>query len=385
MACPLQGSLYFALIEIVMKNPGSPISCNKYSARVNFNLHAWQRLRNIYADQNISSFRNLQNIIAGLLLSSIERMAYHHTRHSADQPDPIFVIGHWRSGTTFLHELLCSNPHFNFPTTYACMNPHVFPLTEPSVLHYASKRPVLRPMDNMPISLASPQEDEFALLALGARSPYEGLLFPKATERGFAAADPCDLPESEMQEWVYVFTRFIDQVSRRKPGCPVVLKSPTHSYRVALLSRLFPTARFIHIVRNPLEVYNSTLYMWQKLCSLYALTKLPEEGVLSGKVIANWVRLEEKLDVALPRLAKERYIQVRYEDLVIRPAEVVERIYTRLDLGKFAVALPHLDRYVKQASSFTGNSFTLQPRDAVLLMEGWGHIFNKYGYATKLN
>lgn len=33
-------------------------------------------------------------------------------------PSPVFVLGHWRSGTTFLHNLLAYDPRWAFPTLY---------------------------------------------------------------------------------------------------------------------------------------------------------------------------------------------------------------------------------------------------------------------------
>src|SRR4249920_1804084 len=43
--------------------------------------------------------------------------------------DPIFVIGHWRTGTTLLHELLALDPRLRSPTNYECLVPHHFLLT----------------------------------------------------------------------------------------------------------------------------------------------------------------------------------------------------------------------------------------------------------------
>src|SRR5271165_4013636 len=31
---------------------------------------------------------------------------------------PIFILGHWRTGTTLLHELLVLDPRFGYPSTY---------------------------------------------------------------------------------------------------------------------------------------------------------------------------------------------------------------------------------------------------------------------------
>ena len=46
-----------------------------------------------------------------------------------DKP-PIFVMGHWRTGTTLMHDLFASDPGLAFPTTYECFFPHHFLLTE---------------------------------------------------------------------------------------------------------------------------------------------------------------------------------------------------------------------------------------------------------------
>ncbi len=350
------------------------------TVRINLNAKAWRRLRKVYADQPISRVLDLQNRFAGMWLSALELTSY---GLSATRPEPleiIFIIGYWRSGTTFLHEMLGRNPNFNFPTTYACMNPQVFPITEAVILRRSGQHSVTRPMDNMSISLASPQEDEFALLALGAPSPYEGLLFPRALERAMTAADPNDLPALEKQEWIHVFSRFLGQVAARKPGCPVVLKSPTHSYRVRLLSRLFPNARFIHIVRNPFEVYNSTLNMWKKLCSLYTLTDLPDDNALARQVIANWISMEEKLDAVIPCLGEKHYVRVHYETLTLHPVEEMERIYTKLRLAAFATALPHIESYLAAHAHFEKNRFDLAPDKANDIFLAWRHIFEKYGY-----
>jgi len=358
----------------------SELAQGRKTGRLNLNTKAWRRLREVYADQPLSPALDLQHRFAGAWFSALECLAYGMSKTSSELPDVIFVIGHWRSGTTFLHEMLCTDPGFNFPTTYACMNPQVFPITEAAMLKRSGQHSITRPMDNMSISLASPQEDEFALLALGAPSPYDGLLFPRVLGRGMAIADPNDLPASDKQDWIRVFARFLGKVAGRKPRCPIVLKSPTHSYRVKLLSQLFPNARFIHIVRNPVDVYKSTLNMWKKLCMHYALTDLPDDNALARQVIANWIRLEEKLDAALPGLRREQYVRVFYEDLAAHPLEEMERIYTELILEDFATALPHIERYLTTRAYVAENLFDPAPGKANDAFQAWHHIFGKYGY-----
>lgn len=349
--------------------------------RINLNAKAWRRLRKVYADQSIPAVIDIQNRLSGLWLTGWENMAYGLHKPAAELPEVIFIIGHWRSGTTFLHEMLCLNPDFNFPSTYACMNPHVFPLTEEAMLRRSGSQVALRPMDKMTISLASPQEDEFALMSLGAPSPYEGLLFPKAMARGMVVADPADLPEDAQHDWIGILSKFLDKVVARKPGCPVILKSPTHSYRLNLLRRIYPNARFIHIIRNPFDVYNSTMNMWKKMCALYSLAGLPEKDELQKQVLSNWVRMEEKLDAVIPSLAAESYVRVRYEDLVAQPIKEIEKIYMRLGLKDYAKALPYMEQYVASHATFEKNRFSPTPEEINEVRRAWAYIFEKYEYS----
>ena len=45
----------------------------------------------------------------------------------ADKPlehDPVFILGHWRSGTTFMHNVFSCDKHFGYNTTYQTVFPH---------------------------------------------------------------------------------------------------------------------------------------------------------------------------------------------------------------------------------------------------------------------
>lgn len=241
-------------------------------------------------------------------------------------------------------------------------------------------RKVPRPMDAMHVSAKSPQEDEFALLALGARSPYEALLFPRFFDRAMATADPLDLGPAERASWIACFTNFIGWVQGSRPGRQLILKSPTHSYRVQLLCELFPEARFVHIVREPLAVFSSTIRLWQAMFSLYALTDLPDDAELETQVLRNWLRLEDKLEAALPSVRDRHIVRVRFEDLVAEPIAQLHRIYEELSLGVFATVRPLLEAYVQGIDGY-------QPRGAVLAAETerrvrttWAEIFSRYDY-----
>ena len=94
-------------------------------------------------------------------------------------PPPVFILGHWRSGTTYLHELLYLDDRFVTPTTYQCFAPLHFLLTEWWMVRLGGwLLPRHRPMDNVLAGWDRPQEDEFALIELDSPTPYFRMAFP---------------------------------------------------------------------------------------------------------------------------------------------------------------------------------------------------------------
>ena len=102
----------------------------------------------------------------------------------------VFIIGHWRSGTTLLHELMVLDDQFAYPNTYQCFAPWHFLLTEGAMKRFGKGLiPSNRPMDNMSSGWNLPQEDEFALLNLGLPSFYRRLAFPRSNGQRIEALD----------------------------------------------------------------------------------------------------------------------------------------------------------------------------------------------------
>jgi len=253
---------------------------------------------------------------------------------SAKLSDAVVVLGYWRSGTTLLHELLCLDKRYSFPTTHACMNPHHFLFSEASALAREGVS-AQRPMDEMEVRPSSPQEDEFALLSLGARSPYEALIVPRILPEALRLIDPRDLSSVEEQQWRDVFVRFLSGVSVSGGGKPLILKSPTHGARVSTLREVLSDARYVLIVRDPVTNFESVVRMWRKMFETYALTPIQTDDEIREAVLADRPRFEAKLADGTSALPDNRFASVTYESLVADPLATIERLYRKLELGDF--------------------------------------------------
>ncbi len=177
------------------------------------------------------TFASLLNSFA----SVFESLFYSHdVRNTKLREPPLFVLGHWRSGTTLLHELLMLDPRHTCPTTYQCLAPHHFLWTEwfmPALLRFLL--PAQRPMDNMPAGMDRPQEDEFALVNLGVPSPYLVWAFPNHGPVCDEYLDLRTLPAAEREAWKRTWLDFVKRIAL-KNNRP---RSGTHTAHASCSSR----------------------------------------------------------------------------------------------------------------------------------------------------
>jgi hypothetical protein len=296
--------------------------------------------------------------------------------------DPVFILGHWRSGTTLLHELFALDERNRCPTTYECLAPHHFLISEAFVRRWMwFVMPRKRPWDNMKLGFDHPQEDETALCGLGAHSPFLTVAFPHRAPQDPAYVDLLSLSPAELARWEAIARRFYQSVLYRRAG-RLVLKSPQHTFRLQTLNRLFPRARFIHIVRDPYVIYSSTVHFWTTTYREFALQAPPYAGV-ERMVLDTFCRLHDTLAAARAEIGDDRFTELRYENLVANPAEEVAKLYDRLQLGDFEPAREAIEQYAKRTRKYQTNLYELTPEDTAEITRRWRPYIERYGYAVR--
>ena len=296
-------------------------------------------------------------------------------------PPPLFIIGHWRSGTTLLHEMAMLDDRFCCPNTFECFAPSHFLLTEDvmtSALRWMI--PSKRPMDDVAAGWDRPQEDEFALMNLGAPSCYRRIAFPVSSPDHPEALDLTKLPPAELDRWKRSLRRFLDMLAVRDPRRPV-LKSPPHTARVGVLAGMFPESRFLHVVRDPYVVIPSTLRLWKSLHDVQAL-QVDRGEALEHYVFAAFEEMHEALERDRAALAADRLHEVRYEDLVADPVGILEQCYERLALGDFERVRPALERQAESMRRYRTNTYRHDPRLVAAITARCKPFLDRYGYAA---
>jgi hypothetical protein len=285
----------------------------------------------------------LLNSLLGVLQSLALRLIA--WRRQPVQP-PLFIIGHWRSGTTILHQLMALDPQFTYPSNYVCFCPHHFLLTEWLLADgFESIAPPTRMIDELPFDAATPQEDEFALLGLGAPSPYRALAFPAS---GLDMAQELRRFSSDSRRqtlWKRKVAWFIRGLSWRERK-RIVLKSPPHTLRVQSLLELYPNAQFVWISRDRGATVASTVAMWKKLCQTQSFCVLDDSCLAS--TVARSVDVFANETAGLhDRLKPNQFYHLRFEALLANPVAEMQKLYTALQIGRFRYSQPPMLRLLQ--------------------------------------
>ena len=296
---------------------------------------------------------------------------------------PVFILGHWRTGTTLLHELFACDPRHAAPTTYQCFAPHHFLISDPWLPRLLLRRaPDRRPMDNMAAGWYRPQEDEFALCLLGQPSPYERIAFPNRPEAGAGALDLRGLSRRALRSWERALSRLVRELAYAHRGRRLILKSPPHTCRIPTLLRLFPDARFVHIIRDPYEVYASTLKLWRVLCGTFGWQRPSWDG-LPEYIFHTFAIMDQRLEEGRRLVPAGHFHELRYEDLVRDPPGQLEHTYRGLGLGDFGPARSPVEVYVAGLKGYEPNRHVLLPEEREAITRRWGAILERYGYPIR--
>jgi hypothetical protein len=313
------------------------------------------------------------------VVGGYENRVYGPEVANAQIKPPLFILGHWRSGTTHLHNLLAVDSQFAYPNIYQVLNPHTFLSTERySDLLFVS--PSTRMMDNMALNARVPFEDEFATCGT-LHSPFLTWVFPKDRGQYNKYLTFRDVPEREVAEWAAALTLFYRKLTW-KYDRPLLLKSPPHTARIKLLLAMFPDARFVHIYRDPYAVFRSTQRQTRVSLRTMGLQHL-DEKYIDELVIRRFTIMYDAFFEERSSIPEGRLHELSFEDLEKDPVGQVKRIYDALDVPGFDAMRPSLQRYLDSNATYRKNAYSdLSPSLRQDVGRAWRRNFEAWGYAA---
>lgn len=314
---------------------------------------------------------------------------------------PVFIIGNPRSGTTFLHRLLAQDTD-----TFTTLRLWEI-LFAPSILQRQLVRRLSRldraigsPLRHMVArldraaaeqndvhnaTLLSPEEDQYMLLHIWSTLAvwhFSGIL----EEAGPYTHFDRDVPKDEKQQIMAFYRRTIQKhlhADRLKghPARHYLAKNPSASAKVDTLLSAFPDARFIYLVRTPLEMIPSMIscldLTWRILGSP-AHPHAARDYVL--QMAKHWYTHP------LDRLAQEpqtRYAIVAFDDLTRQADRTVRSIYARLGLALNDAFADRLSREAEKARTYQSHhhyDLNEMGLSREMILSEFGETFRRFGF-----
>lgn len=350
---------------------------------------SWLKLIRISRDIDRRYLPRLLFVTLSTLLTSplrfCERICYGRAVRAATiHPSPIFILGHWRTGTTHLHNLICQDKNFGYLSTFQAFAPGFSLMGEKTIkqplARIARRRHPTREIDNIPLSFDAPEEEDLAVANL---SPYSFLhlySFPKQAPYFFQRYVLFqDLPEREFLEWKEIYLTIMRKATLSAGGKQLVIKNCADTGRVKTLLDLFPRAKFIHICRNPYDVFRSTLFLYRTILPRSQVQEVSPEQV-EAYILRFYALLMKRYLADKALIPQGNLVELKFEDLETDPLDQLRNIYSGLGLTGFAQAKPAFQAYIDSVAGYEKNKLTATDEIIDKVNQHWRFAFDEWGY-----
>jgi len=324
--------------------------------------------------------------LVGSPLRLFEQLTHRRTLDDVQfEEAPVFIIGHWRSGTTHLHNLMSQDEQFGCVRMAQALSPDCAVTTRrwlPGL--FARVFPQKRPMDNLTWPMDAPQEEEIPLAKMTPYSWYMQFFFPRQAMELLTKGVLFDRTSRRVgNEVKRKYLQILKTASHLDGGRRLLLKNPVNTARIPMLLDLFPNAKFVAIHRSPYEVYPSAINLHRKILNLTSLQEFDDQ-LIEDNVLAIYEQVMSAYFANRYLIPKENLVEVGYADLDERPYETIRSIYEQLDIAGWDQAAPNVDRYIDSQKNYRKNGFTISERSASLIEDRWKFAFEALGYERKV-
>ncbi len=293
---------------------------------------------------------------------------------------PVFILGHWRSGTTHLHNLLCQDPQFGFITMLQASFPKSFLSNNFFKFWMKNFLPETRPMDNMKMGVEEAQEDEMALGNLFPYTFYNALYFPKRmVEFYYKYVRFRNISSKNIEKWKYYYDYLLKSTTLNMKGKRLILKNPVNTARIKILLELYPEAKFIHIFRNPYIIYLSTRHFYKKAIEQFMFQNV-SMGIIERNIIEIYKNMMKSYFNEKKLIPNGNLVEIKFEDLELDPINQLKIIYTTLNLPGFEKNKDKFTKYLEKLKNYKKNKFQLTNRVIEMIRRHWVFTINKWNY-----
>ena len=294
--------------------------------------------------------------------------------------DPVFILGHYRSGTTFLQRMFVRDKRFGYTSVFQTVLPEIMLTSErtltPFLDWFSQTFRIRNPFHRIIMEWKefTGEEDVGMTALLQYTGSQWGQLFPRSFQQYFEEYVLLQQHE-QIEKWKQDYLYFLKKVSLQNKAKPLVLKNPPNTARIRVLLELFPKARFIHISRNPVEVFASTRNLWAVIDKNYRLGRKSEKSV-DEIILYSYASIMDQYLAQKQLIPEKNLVEISYEDFIHDPVRSMRHIYERLDLFDFTFCEPAMQQFANQQKKYKKLDHQLDNETLRLIEHNWARHIN---------
>ena len=320
-----------------------------------------------------------------------------HYRHSHEiaskqlKADPIFILGHWRSGTGILQYVLCQDEQFGYVSKFDMLFPELLlkpsRVVQPIVVKLTKYWNSIHDYRRMFGDWAwdSPGELDVALTIQGSMaSPHWGHIFPASSSTFFNKYLFFeDITEEEQKVWKSSYRHIIKKLSIKNNDRRLVIKSSCNTARIKQLLELFPNAKFIYIHRNPYEVYYSNVKLWDLIARKLAFQKT-DEMIVMDIIVKTYRKMIQSYMNQRELVPSNQLVELRLEEFANNPVDRLKHVYDTLELDGFAQAQQRFVGFTRSETDDGNNTYPYDAQVVERVNTAWKFSLDEWEYENPL-
>ena len=298
---------------------------------------------------------------------------------------PLFILGHYRSGTTLLQKLLICDSKYGyikyldvfFPIS-AFLCPAITRKWMQLIIRTFKMKNIF--FNNMVLRLDDPGEEDLYMISGSSRySTAWGFAFPGAITKCFERWTTFD-DKKNKKKWKRAYNYYLKRITLKNNHKPLILKSPPNIARISCLLEMFPDARFIYIYRNPYRVFYSMENLWIKVIEKHFTLQNISGNERNENIFNIYLKLMDQFEKDKGLIPEGHLIEVRYEDLEDDPIKEINKIYASLGIQGYDRSIESIKQRLELEKKYSPLTYQYDEKILDEVYERWAYFIDKWNY-----
>lgn len=242
------------------------------------------------------------------------------------------------------------------------------------------KIPETRPADNVKLSPDFPQEEEFALANMTDASFYHFFYFPSKNDLLYEKYVRFNnMDKSAINSFQYKYKELLCKASINSGKERVIIKNPVNTGKIKMLLEMYPDAKFIHIYRNPVITYLSTLKFFSALLPTTALEKYTDK-LIKEKIVTNYINFMKDFLESRQLIPEKNLYEIQFEEFDQDNHGHMKEIYDQMELETWEDAEPYFNSYISKQKHYKKNIHKIKKEELDTIIKEWDFALKEFGY-----